>query len=223
MKNTKTNKQIQEKTRQERENKILDCAFNLFSKNGIDNTSMTDIAKESTIGVASLYRYFNTKEQIAIQCSIRTWKKMERIFTKELTIDNSNNKTGLDICIELLGVFRKSYHSYPYFYIYVYEFDLYVKRHKIQAKDLSSYENVIQTVVVSATKAIERGFLDGSINPKLKDITTPKELYTGIASSLFFLVQKLAISGNLLDMDAQISGDRKIEIVTQLFTNSLRP
>ncbi|OJF76241.1 MAG: hypothetical protein BKP49_08885 [Treponema sp. CETP13] len=222
MASSEIHKTSQKNIRKEREKKILDCAFTLFSKNGIDNTSMTEIAKKANIGVASLYRYFNTKEQIAIQCSIRTWKKMKIVFTKELSIDFLNGKTGLEICKELLGVFRKSYFLYPYFYIYIYEFDLYIKRHKLDHKMLTEYENVIKSVLQSSTAAIKRGFSDGSINPDLAEIAEPEELYTAVASSLFFLVQKLAISANLLEMDSQMSGDRKIEIVTQLFINSLK-
>ena len=49
---------------------IIECTFGLFSENGIENISMNDIAAASKIGVASLYRYFQTKEELAIEVAI---------------------------------------------------------------------------------------------------------------------------------------------------------
>ena len=47
-------------------NRILESAFSLCSEKGIDTITMTDIASTAEIGVASLYRYFATKDEIAI-------------------------------------------------------------------------------------------------------------------------------------------------------------
>ena len=49
-------------------NRILESAFNLFSEKGIDTITMNDIASTAEIGVASLYRYFATKDEI-LSCS----------------------------------------------------------------------------------------------------------------------------------------------------------
>lgn len=223
MKDLLTTRKInQKKTRAEREEKILNCAFKEFSRRGIDNTAMTDIATKSGIGVASLYRYFKTKDEIAIRCIIKVWQKMKNIFTNEFSYDDFNNKSGLDQCIEVLSVFKKSYFDYAYFYIYVYEFDLYVRRHNIKPERLESYESVIKTVANTAIAAIQKGFDDKSIKLNLAQKVTAEELYISISSSLFFLVQKLAVSGNLLEMDAKISAERKIELVTDLFIDSIK-
>ena len=42
--------------------RILDVAFELFATRGIEPVTMNDIAQKAKIGVASLYRYFETKE-----------------------------------------------------------------------------------------------------------------------------------------------------------------
>ena len=46
--------------------RILEAAYELFSTRGIEQVAMTDIAENSKIGVASLYRYFETKDEIAM-------------------------------------------------------------------------------------------------------------------------------------------------------------
>ena len=55
--------------------RVLDAAFELFSTRGIDSVAMTDIANKSKIGVASLYRYFETKEILAVKTATQAWTK----------------------------------------------------------------------------------------------------------------------------------------------------
>lgn len=44
--------------------KLVDVARQLFAKNGVDNTTMNDIAVASTKGRRTLYTYFKSKEDI---------------------------------------------------------------------------------------------------------------------------------------------------------------
>ena len=48
------------KTRQ----KLVDVARQLFAKNGLENTTMNDIAMQSGKGRRTLYTYFKSKEEI---------------------------------------------------------------------------------------------------------------------------------------------------------------
>ena len=44
--------------------KLVDVARQLFAKNGVDNTTMNDIAVASKKGRRTLYTYFKSKEEI---------------------------------------------------------------------------------------------------------------------------------------------------------------
>lgn len=48
------------KTRQ----KLVDVARQLFAKNGLENTTMNDIAQQSGKGRRTLYTYFKSKDEI---------------------------------------------------------------------------------------------------------------------------------------------------------------
>ena len=77
-------KEEQQENRQKRETVILDCAYQLFASQGIENTAITDIAEKAEIGVASLYRYFKTKEEIAILCGVIAWEKQKTLDRKSV-------------------------------------------------------------------------------------------------------------------------------------------
>ena len=50
-----------------REEAIVYVAAELFLRDGIESVKMTDIADRAEVGVASLYRYFGTKEALVLR------------------------------------------------------------------------------------------------------------------------------------------------------------
>ncbi|MCK5345643.1 MAG: helix-turn-helix transcriptional regulator, partial [Candidatus Heimdallarchaeota archaeon] len=57
-----TNRQVQE--RELRKERILNGALKVFQKQGIEKATMDEIAKEADFGKATLYYYFESKEDI---------------------------------------------------------------------------------------------------------------------------------------------------------------
>ena len=55
---------------------ILDAAEKLFLENGLENTTMVDIAAQTGITKVTLYRYFPNRDVIALQIHTRMWKKI---------------------------------------------------------------------------------------------------------------------------------------------------
>lgn len=48
----------------EKENKLLNTAFKLFTQKGVDNTSIQDIADNAGVGKGTFYLYFKDKYEI---------------------------------------------------------------------------------------------------------------------------------------------------------------
>ena len=67
---------------------LVDVARQLFAKNGFEDTSMNDIAKEANKGRRTLYTYFNSKEEIyyaVIQTELeRLYEQMEDVARKNI-------------------------------------------------------------------------------------------------------------------------------------------
>ena len=72
------------KTRQ----KLVDVARQLFAKNGLENTTMNDIAQSSGKGRRTLYTYFKSKEDIyyaVIECELeRLSDKLDEVAAKRI-------------------------------------------------------------------------------------------------------------------------------------------
>ena len=89
--------------------RILAAAFTLFSSAGIEPVAMTDIAKKAEIGVASLYRYFSTKDEIAIRTAIWAWEKQISEIYPFIENDEYKNGNGLSRLSIIFGLFKKLY------------------------------------------------------------------------------------------------------------------
>ena len=127
-----------EKYKEEKDNlknsrisRILESAFELFAEKGIDNVTMTDIAAKAEIGVASLYRYFETKEEIAVQTSIWAWERQKSFIMPQLLTDTFNNATGINQLSIIFSMFIKLYENQVKFLRYIYFFDSYADRKSV--------------------------------------------------------------------------------------------
>ncbi|NLZ32407.1 MAG: TetR/AcrR family transcriptional regulator [Firmicutes bacterium] len=61
-------KEIFDRIPRERRHKIIDVAVHEFAHKGFDDANINDIAAAAGISVGSLYKYFNTKEDLFLTC-----------------------------------------------------------------------------------------------------------------------------------------------------------
>ena len=71
----------------ERRKMILDAGFRLFAEKTIDPVSMNDVAKAAGVGIATLYRYYSTKQELVLAISTRVWENY--------IVENSRQRAAL--------------------------------------------------------------------------------------------------------------------------------
>lgn len=207
----KRKKELEESKRRRME-EIVDEAAAIFCEMGIDNTKMTDIAKASNVGVASVYRYFKTKADIVIQVGIKFWLEVEKEFNEIFNSEEFKNKNGIDQLKEIGDFFIKLYKDHYKFLNYLHEFDSYVVKENITKDRLKEYEESIIEIKNLVLLAITKGQEDGTIKSSL----SAEELYITTSHTLLSLTQKLAIMGSVLESDCTINGERQISMVIDM-------
>ena len=200
--------------------RILLSAFSLFSHNGIDAIAMTDIAKNAEIGVASLYRYFATKDEIAIRTAIWAWESQKKLIVPMLDDSDYEKKNGFGQMEEIIRLFCKLYETVPDFFRFIYFFDAYIVCQKVDADRLIPYQDVITSVQEIIAKALHKGIEDGSISSSYKD--SEQELYFSIMHTLFSTSQKLSLSGKMLKMDETNDGLFQIKLLGKILLQGLK-
>ena len=200
--------------------RILAAAFKLFSSAGIEPVAMTDIAKKAEIGVASLYRYFSTKDEITIPTAIWALEKQISEIYPSINNDEYTNGNGLFRLSIIFSLFKKLYMSQPEFLRFIYFFDSYAVNSGIKQERMIEYENVIGKVQMIVADAIKLGLKDNSINKKYIDKT--KDLYFTLMHSFFSTAQKLTLSDNLLAMNEKSKGLDQLDLLSELLLNGVK-
>ena len=200
--------------------RILAAAFRLFSSAGIEPVAMTDIAKKAEIGVASLYRYFSTKDEIAIRTAIWAWEEQISEIYPSINNDEYTNGNGLFRLSIIFSLFKKLYMSQPEFLRFIYFFDSYAVNSGIKQERMIEYENVIGKVQMIVADAIKLGLKDNSINKKYIDKT--EDLYFTLMHSFFSTAQKLTLSENLLAMNEKSKGSDQLDLLSELLLNGVK-
>ena len=180
--------------------KILNSAFQLFSKNNYHAVSMTEIANGADISKGTLYWYFDSKEElfrdIAINGMEYFYKLFEEIAEKDSRSDEKIReliKSVLEILVEhlnMLDVFRNN--------IELISRDF---KDTIEAKHQKNVEVV--------TKIIEQGIDEGLIKSE-----NPVDISTMVLSVLFTPHTK-----ELLDNAEKV--EKKIDFIYGFIMNGI--
>lgn len=220
-------KQEQEKLKAARIEHIIECTFDLFSEDGIESITMNDIAEQAEIGVATLYRYFSTKEDLAIDVAVYAWRMEEETFRKVFSSEAYDSLNGFEQLKVLLGIFPTALTSQSKFFRFIYYFDSFVKRESVSVERLNNYEQAISSLKDIVMKAIEKGENDGSINTKKSSNpliagASAETLYFAIMHALFSIAQKLSLSGEMLYMDRAVKPRAQMELLVNMLLESIK-
>lgn len=98
-------------SKENRKQFILNCAEQLILKEGLSSLNIQRVSKKSKLAVGTIYLYFNSKEDIIANLTIRSRKVLLEKF-----IESTNKKeNALDKISELLIAFYNFYKENPFY------------------------------------------------------------------------------------------------------------
>lgn len=81
---------IREQKKEQTRRRILETAVRLFSQNGIDNTSIEELAQKAGIGKGTVYTYFETKRDI-----VKAFCDIQLEYTRSEFTARTNQRSSL--------------------------------------------------------------------------------------------------------------------------------
>lgn len=87
---------VREKKKLQSRQAILDAAAKVFKSRGFMNTSVSDIMRESNLGVGTFYNYFGSKEEILMELVKNLFMQVEESLSARSEIKSSLEL--LEIC-----------------------------------------------------------------------------------------------------------------------------
>ena len=210
--------EIRKQQMQKRTEKILHSALDLFCERGIEDTSIGAVAKKAGVGPATIYRYFETKAELAISAGISYWQRVAHKYAGTLEGEMYLGMTGYGQLQCIFHLFENIFREETLFLKFLQEFDIFVRKYEISQERLGEYEEEILNLKPYVTKALERGLKDKSLSFSY----TVDEVYFTIMHMMLSLLQKLAYSGSILSSDGQIDLSLQVKIAGELLLKGLR-
>lgn len=200
------------KDKEKRKEEVIRAAIKVIRYQSIEDVKMTQIAEEAGVGVASVYRYFKTKLELALEAGNWLWNEEIHKMYAEPENASFNAFNGAQKVEYFLNVFLKIYKEYPEFFVFLEQFDNYLVKEHVEVERLEQYEQAINRIKDTMLTAIEEGKRDGSIRVDLDS----QIFYMTTTHSLMSLSQKLIMRGNLLQSDRVVSGEEQLETMIQM-------
>lgn len=178
---------ITEDEQQERRERIINTAFALFSKKGIDRVTMTEIARVSGVANISVYRYFETKLDLTMETISLLWREIVAEMTQHID-ETYDTKPGFEQLQTLLDGFEYLFEQKSNYVLFSYEYKLYLIRHGVILSE-KRVSDLLDPLHQKYLSALEKGLSDGSIRP----LGTAEDMYWAIWGMMRGYVAKIAI------------------------------
>ena len=192
------------------------AACKLFCEQGIESVKMTDVARKAQVSIASLYRYFDTKEKLVIACAVKMWSEVIQSILPNFKDDEFASLCGYDKVCRIFRVYKILCDGHKEFVRFVALFDSYCLNNKIEPSKLADYEQIITSLYRYFSDAFDCGVEDGSIRSGINK----KEFYLTCNHALMAVVQKI-VSGEILSQD-DFASSREVDVMTDIFLSYLK-
>ena len=146
--------------------KLLETGYRLFHTRTIESVSLEQIAKAAGIGVATLYRYFGNKTDLAIAISVWKWNE----YLQELALlpgADGRGMTGAEHFAFYLNSFLEMYRDHREMLRYNQFFNVYIQGTGADKARMASYEQVIGRFADRFRLIWEKGERDGTLRTEI--------------------------------------------------------
>jgi len=189
---------------------IVEEAKKLFLSSSITEVKMKDIANTVGIGEATLYRYFETKENIVMRVAVKM-----AIETHNEYFSFNENESGFTQIEKFYNAYLEVFTKNPGYFKFIKELDAFVL--SLKGVEKSEYQEEIDIYKEDFNRIYEKGLEDKSI----KALEDPETFYYASTHSLINLCMSLS-SGEKIAQDRKINKTKEIELIISLILNSLK-
>lgn len=194
--------------REKNKNYVIEVALDLFVKNGINNTKISEIAEAAGITERSIYRYFQSKSELVFQTAMLFWQDTTNQAEAALVASQNAEATGAQQIRVVLGAYAQQYFAEKEKLIFEQEAEIFLyKNDKVVL-----FENKPPTHYASSTaplaKAIQHGVEDGTVRNDI-DLET---LYHNTYNALLGLMHKMAITEYDHQLGHGISAEKRLDV-----------
>jgi AcrR family transcriptional regulator len=200
-----------EKTKNLRKQIVIKASYKLFLKKKIESASIQEIADEAEIGVASVYRYFTNKGEMAVEAAILSWESgLNPLLEKVLSDEDAGIAALMNGYIE---IFKEN----PDFFRYLEDFDNYISKLDNPPLAMERYENMLNRQDEMIGSILQKDVNNGALRSDI-DIVA----YLNMAGqAVIAMAQKLVNRGNVVSHDEDYDPSAMLKMLVETLYNNI--
>ena len=153
----------------ERRERLLEAGFKLFSTRSIEAVRLQEVADESGIGIATLYRYFGNKPDLVIEIGTKKWKEYFKLVEKAFRKAGGDSMSAAGELEFFLDCFIDLYKSHKALLRFNRNFDTYVKHEACTAEQMRPYNEAVNAFADKFHKLYKKTQEDGTLSVRISE------------------------------------------------------
>ncbi len=122
---------------------FIEAGYKLYVEKSIEAVSMQEVADASGYGVATLYRYFGTKQSFVVEVAVKSWEKFREENIQRRPSKDFDGMTAADIFEFYIDSFLELYRKRKDLLRFNQFFNVYVQSEHMDGEILQPYQDVI--------------------------------------------------------------------------------
>ncbi|MUT66505.1 TetR/AcrR family transcriptional regulator [Paenibacillus sp. NEAU-GSW1] len=192
--------------KQNRQQNVLEAAARIFAVKGIEKTTMQDVAREASVGIATLFRYFPKKEKLIVAVATMLLGPMLERFQSVAALPHSSLKR-LDA---LLDTFIRNDDDINIKVLA--DFENYSSHSPEPLEDMQAYNELHRDISRAYSRIIQDGMRDGSIRTDL-DV---RDVLTTVMNTFGLFSKNLSLQQNIPLLESDLESDKQLAILKRI-------
>ena len=190
---------------------MLQEGFRLFAEKGIEAVPMQEVANACGVGVATLYRYYNTKLDLVLAIGTRKWAEYGEYARRLRQERHADEMTAAEELAFYLDFYGDLYRNHKDMLRFNQNFNNYVRREGALGKELEPYLQGIDQLARFFHGIYENGKRDGTIRTDL-----PEEKMFAFTSHIMLAVAVRYAQGLLYAAENEADRTEEYELLRRM-------
>ena len=173
---------------QRRKNQLMEAGFRLFSQYGIEAVSLQKVADTADVGVATMYKYYQTKEKLVIAISGKVWGEVWQEALVQRGPEGFANFSAYQIIAFYADQIIRLYQERPELLCFSSNYKTFICHERIAQEQLKEHLSVLEPIRILFHNAYERAKTDGSIRTDLSE----QQMFTTVAITMLSVAERYA-------------------------------
>lgn len=187
---------------------MLTEGFRLFALHGIEGVSMQQVADASGVGIATLYRYYNTKLALVLDIGAKKWEEFADYIRAEQKRRDTAHMTAAEELAFYLDLYIVLYRNHKDLLRFNQNFNNYVQHEGATKEQLAPYLATIGTLVRMFHAMYEKAKLDGTLRTDL-----PEDKMFAATSHIMLAVAVRYAQGLIYDAEREADRTEEFEML----------